>query len=350
QQSFRPLISMGVRSHLPVAIKSNHMDIFEIDEHLEELSEGVRQRLLVGFEEYGLTIPQFYISHVELPDPKKDLNFGRMVELHTLSLQSRMIQADKSIRIEQSDADTSVKVAQAENDAIVRQALRKREEERQITMTEMEKHKSQRELIQAQTEAQKTLIRANAAAVAKQEIGLAEAKVMEAKGYDQKDVFQKDVQIEQAKSIGNMTINGSGGGMASEMMSMVAGMAAANAFVPQFSNMFSGMMPAQAGIPVTPAPMTSAPAVSASEAPETGEKCAKCGASLPENAKFCLECGEKVAPKIPDGMIICPKCGATVTKSKFCMECGYKFVTVCPSCGKNVADGAKFCMECGTKL
>ena len=56
-------------------------------------------------------------------------------------------------------------------------------------------------------------------------------------------------------------------------------------------------------------------------------KCAKCGAVLPANAKFCLECGEKVAPKapqVPDGMTICPTCGKTVNKGKFCAECGGK--------------------------
>lgn len=52
-------------------------------------------------------------------------------------------------------------------------------------------------------------------------------------------------------------------------------------------------------------------------------KCAKCGAPLTETAKFCTECGDKVAPS---GMIVCPSCGNTVTRGKFCPECGHKFV------------------------
>lgn len=79
-------------------------------------------------------------------------------------------------------------------------------------------------------------------------------------------------------------------------------------------------------------------------------KCIKCGASLPANAKFCLECGEKVAPAVPDGMIVCPDCGNTVAKGKFCPECGHKFVSVCPNCSKDIPAGAKFCLECGTKI
>lgn len=82
----------------------------------------------------------------------------------------------------------------------------------------------------------------------------------------------------------------------------------------------------------------------------SNNQCAKCGAPLPQNAKFCLECGEKVASVIQDNIVICPSCGKTVTKSKFCPECGYKFITACPKCGKEIVPGAKFCLECGEKL
>ena len=78
----------------------------------------------------------------------------------------------------------------------------------------------------------------------------------------------------------------------------------------------------------------------------TQTKCVKCGAVLPDNAKFCLECGEKI---IPADMITCPECGKTVVKGKFCSECGHKFLNVCPKCGTETK-GDKFCFECGEKL
>lgn len=78
----------------------------------------------------------------------------------------------------------------------------------------------------------------------------------------------------------------------------------------------------------------------------TQTKCVKCGAVLPDNAKFCLECGEKI---IPADMITCPECGKTVVKGKFCSECGHKFLNVCPKCGTETK-GGKFCFECGEKL
>ena len=129
-----------------------------------------------------------------------------------------------------------------------------------------------------------------------------------------------------------MTISGSGGGVAGDMIGLGVGMAAASAVAPQLGNMFQGM----------------APSAPTEKAPEN--KCKKCGAALPANAKFCLECGEKVAPALPEGMILCPACGSSVPKGKFCPECGHKFVTACPKCGKEWIPGAKFCLECGEKL
>lgn len=78
------------------------------------------------------------------------------------------------------------------------------------------------------------------------------------------------------------------------------------------------------------------------------KKCPKCGAILPDGAKFCLECGEKVENN--SELIKCPNCGKTVHKGKFCSECGYKFPLICPNCGAELKDGAKFCFECGTKI
>ena len=310
QNSFRPLISTAIKTHLSSAIKSNNINILEIDENLETLSDIIRKCIIGGFEEYGLTIPQFYITNIALPD--NDPNFKRMKELHTVSFQTRMIQAEALVKSAQADADANVTAAR-----------RKIEMERQLTETEITKREAERDLIRAQADAQATKM-----------AGFAEAEVMAAKGYSQKDLLQAEVQKAYAEGLGNMTING--GGVAGDMLGLGVGMAAAGAVAPQLGEMFKSF-----GAPTAPA----TPAQAEHEA-----KCAKCGASLPTNARFCLECGEKVLPPVPDGMIVCPECGNTVTKGKFCPECGHKFITACPKCGKNVVEGAKFCLECGEKL
>ncbi len=87
----------------------------------------------------------------------------------------------------------------------------------------------------------------------------------------------------------------------------------------------------------------------ASETTSVNAKCSKCGTDLPENAKFCLSCGEKV--QVADAnTVVCPGCGKTVQKGKFCLECGHKFNNVCPKCGAELPESAKFCLECGEKI
>ena len=294
QNAFRPLISTAVKTHLATAIKSNNLNILEIDENLEILSEILRQSIVGGFEEYGLTIPQFYITNIALPE--SDPNFQRMKELHTVSFQTRMIQAE-----------TLIKNAQVDAEAEITAARRKIEIERQITATEMAKREAERDLIRAQAEAQATKM-----------AGFAEAEVMRAKGYDQKDILQAEVQKAYAEGIGNMTISG-GSGIAGDMLGLGVGMAAAGAVAPQLGDMFKGV--------VTPSVTTvEEPVKTESEA-----MCSNCGASLPPKAKFCLECGEKVVPPIPSDKIVCPECGNIVSKGKFCTECGHRFITACPN-------------------
>lgn len=49
-------------------------------------------------------------------------------------------------------------------------------------------------------------------------------------------------------------------------------------------------------------------------------KCAKCGAQITDNAKFCFNCGEKV--EVPS-KIYCAECGTPMpADAKFCMNCG----------------------------
>lgn len=52
------------------------------------------------------------------------------------------------------------------------------------------------------------------------------------------------------------------------------------------------------------------------------QTCAKCGAEIPDSAKFCLACGSRVVSE--------------AGKTRFCMHCG----TALPA-------GAKFCLQCG---
>ena len=68
----------------------------EIDENLDIISESLSKKIKTGFEEYGLTIAQFYVTNVVLPE--NDPNFKRIRELHTVVLQSKVLQAEATVR------------------------------------------------------------------------------------------------------------------------------------------------------------------------------------------------------------------------------------------------------------
>lgn len=174
------------------------------------------------------------------------------------------------------------------------------------------KLRQQTDLIYAQTEAQKVVIDSQAQATKRAQEGYT---------YQQERGFDVATEVARNEAVGQFTNLGVGLGTMAGIGGIVAGTV-------------GGAM--NDALSQTPA--------------ATADTCAKCGAALPANAKFCLECGEKVAPKLPDNMIICPECGNAVVKGKFCPECGHKFITVCPQCGKETIPGAKFCLECGEKL
>lgn len=312
QNSFRPLISTAVKSNLSTAIKMRNIHILEVDEHLTELSGDLRARILPGFEEYGLTIPQFYLTTVVLPED--DPNFKRIRELHTIALQTRMAQAEATVR-----------TAQAQAEAEIIAARRQAELEKQTTQTEVARREAERQIIAAQAQAE-----------AARQAGFAEAQVMQAKGITEKDYVQADVQKAFAEGLGKMGSGsgGSGGGsMMGDIVGLGVGLQAAQAMSGQLGGMFAGLTGAQP---------QSAPAAQTIPCPQ-------CGTQLPAGAKFCYACGEKIEAANTDELT-CPACGQKTPKGKFCMQCGAPLAQKCPNCGADVPTGGKFCLQCGEKL
>lgn len=129
----------------------------------------------------------------------------------------------------------------------------------------------------------------------------------------------------------------------------VAQQVASNQAVGQFTNLGIGLG-TMAGVGGTIAGVVGDSLNNAMEQnKDESSVCAKCGAKLPKNAKFCLQCGEKVQEEHIE-QIVCPNCGKTVAKGKFCPECGFKFVSKCPKCDSEIPVGAKFCLNCGEKI
>ncbi len=336
QTSFRPLIANAVKTNLSAVIKNEAIDLLEIDEKLDLISANLKEKILPGFEEYGLTIPQFYVTNVVLPED--DPNFKRIRELHTITLQTRMIQAEATVKTAQAQSQAQYRTAEEQSKAAIEAAHREAELQRQMTETEIAKREAERRVIEAQAEAQAMRMQ-----------GMTEAEIMRAKGYTEKDILQSEVQKAYAEGIGNMgpAISGGGGGssIVGDMMGLGVGMAAASAIAPQIGGMMQGMnFQAQ---DVNGAPQMANPGVqpantwdcSCGQTGITGNFCSNCGAKKPEPAlpetwdcscgqtgitgNFCSNCGaKKPEPELPETWDC--SCGQTGITGNFCGNCGKK--------------------------
>lgn len=313
QAAFRPLIANTVKQHLPAIIKNQQIDLLEIDERVNEISGLLREKLLAGFEEYGLTLPQFYVTHVVLPED--DPNFKRIRELHTIMLQTRVIQAEATVKTVQAQSEATYRTAQEQSKAAITAAQRQVELEKQTTETEV-----------ARREAERTIIRAQAEAQAQRLAGLTEAEIMHAKGYDQKDVIEADVKKAYAAGLGQM--GGSGGGLG-DIANLGVTLGAMGGVIGMTKEAVSPMFE-QPTAPVT-----------------DGWNCA-CGTKN-ITSSFCPDCGAK-RPISVSGWDC--TCGTKNINSNFCPNCGTK--RPFPSIGWNCTCGAQnitssFCPDCGKK-
>ncbi|MGC8618786.1 MAG: SPFH domain-containing protein, partial [Thermoplasmata archaeon] len=78
------------------------------------------------------------------------------------------------------------------------------------------------------------------------------------------------------------------------------------------------------------------------------KKCPKCQSDVPDNVRFCPNCGFDFSTV---DTMKCPFCGKDIPKnSKFCPECGKPLTVKCSKCGTEVPSTTKFCPNCGNKM
>ena len=321
---FRALVMTKVKSFLPKAIRENNIDILEVDEHLDEISEYIRNQLNTVFESYGLTLPEFFITNIATPDD--DPNFRKMKEQHAaryLKVQEqRILQAE-------AEARKGVKLVEAETAAEVKIIGVKAEEEatRRMAYAEAEKTRAQG-LAEADTERAK---------------GLAKAEYMRAQGFTYQQETQREIGVAVASNEG-----GGGGGAGSAISGVVqagvgigAAVAVGKATVGAVSGVMNDVMNPDAVN--QPAPGGAANA---------GWKCPACGQDG-NTGKFCANCGSP-KPVVESGWK-CPNCGQEGNVGKFCANCGTPRPQAqlpetwkCPACGQEGNTG-KFCSNCGAK-
>lgn len=333
---FRSMVMTQVKSYLAQTIKENAINILEIDEHLMALSGALRERINAALDEYGLTMPEFYVSRIVTPDD--DPNFRRMKEQYA---EQYLLVRQENIRKAEAEAAADRKAVEAQTAARMK-------------------------IIGAQGEAEALKIQKQAEAEAYRMQAEAEAAEMRMKGYTYQQETSRQVGLEAMK-------NGLGGGAnAAGALGDLAGLGvslgAMGSVIGMTKDALSPMTQdaAQMGAAVGAAvaggwdcPVCGHKNITTNFCPDCGGKkpeaktgwdCAQCGTKNIQS-KFCPNCGAK-KPEESSGWT-CPDCGTKDILSRFCPNCGArkpeeKRGWICPECGtKNIM--TNFCPNCGRK-
>ncbi len=77
---FRAFLMTRVKTYIAQVMKTNAINIFEIDENLTSFSENIKKLLIPDFADYGISLERFFVTTVVKPDG--DRQYEKFKELH----------------------------------------------------------------------------------------------------------------------------------------------------------------------------------------------------------------------------------------------------------------------------
>lgn len=235
---FRSFLMTRVKTYIASIIKSDNINIFEIDEKLNQFSNAIKELLVPDFSDYGISLERFFVNNVIKPEG--DPQYEQFKELHF----------------------------------------------RQYADIAEAKLRQQTQIIDAQTEAQKTVIDSKAQATKRAQEGYT---------YQQERGFDVAEKVAQNEAVGEFTnmgigfgtmagVGGAVGGMVGTMMNdAISGSQNTQPVAQGFcDNCGSPLQPGfefceECGIRVI----------------SRNDTCSNCGYKFQREGKFCPKCGTK---------------------------------------------------------
>lgn len=290
QGYFRAMIMTYVKSFLAQSIKERAVGILEIDGYMEELSVDLKEKINLALAEYGLDMPEFYITRIMTPDD--DPNFRRLKQQY----------ADKYLKIREEEILRAEAEAKAERKAVEAAA------------------EARANIIRTQGEAETVKIKGEAEAAVYRMKAEAEAEEMRIKGYTYAEETARKIGLgavengfgmgQPGRGEGGSPV-GTGAGMMGDLLNLGIGLnvmsgvmgKTKDAMQPVFDNM--AQMGNAVGDLMNPQGANRQGTNQPGEAPQnmnlpgSGWNCS-CGAAG-QTGNFCSNCGKKKEGDTNDG-------------------------------------------------
>lgn len=288
---FKALVMNKVKANLARIITTSKISIITIDQYIDLISERMKDVINEQLEQYGLTMPEFYITNVILPEDDPAFN----------KLKSQYGESTLRIRDEQ--------IKKAEAQARQERIIVEHETEAKIKVVDSQAYVDTLKMkSEADAEAYRKM--ALAAADGYKAQALAEAEEMKAKGYTYSQETSRIVGKEAFQNgITGGGSNGNGNGVVGDVIGLGVTLGAVGSVV---------NMTKDAIKPIVEDAKNMGQTVSNS-ATLNGWNCPSCG-KQGITSNFCPDCGAK--KPIENAGWNCPNCGEKNIKSKFCPNCG----------------------------
>lgn len=238
---FRSFLMTKVKTYMAQIVKSESINIFEIDEKLNQFSIEIKKLLLPDFEDYGITLKKFLVNRVMKPDG--EMQYEKFKELHF----------------------------------------------RQYADIAEAKIKQQTEIINAETEAQKKVIDSKAKATKRLQEGYT---YQQEKGFN---VAEKIAENEAVGEFNNMGIGiGTMAGVGGAVGNMIGGMmteTVKSTTTTQSNNKQTGNFCENCGAQIHEEAEFCEEC--GAKVVKSSEVCTNCGYKFERNSKFCPKCGKK---------------------------------------------------------
>lgn len=262
---FRTLVMTKVKAHLAKVIKTNHLNVLELDEHLDSISMALKEAINPELAEYGLEMPEFYVSNIVTPD--EDPNFRRLKQQHAeMYLKTR----EEEIRKAEAEAAFERRSIEAQTEARMK-------------------------MIGAQGDAEALKVKAAAEAEAYRLQAQAEAMEMQMKGYTYQQETARQVGLEAMRN------GGSGAsGLAAEAMQLGVGLGTVGSVIGMTREAVSPLMQQTMGFASNGWDCT------CGQKNVIGNFCSNCGKKkpAPQSAGWNCTCGQQAIVGN-----YCPNCG-----------------------------------------